>query len=642
MAICHGEDPFKLMIQAPPTVLDWPSASNVSYQVEWTSNLFNPAWQPLTNVTGTGSNISISASLPAQSTRFYRLAITTPPDEVALEVAAGAVRFLRAVLDTNATGTGGLPRNEATLSELTATNFSQDFFVPAQLGTWMTVAVLGHALRSNNPAFTAGFDTADLTNHLAANVNAISNILATSAFTNSEGKAFYQVHLVPSGAAPRATDYDNTISLLDNTLLVVGMQVASAYVMSFDTNLASRIAALLTQFNLRLWFTNDQMFIGGPKNPRTNSTLDRIVSEGRLSPVAALARAEISGAEFTGLIRAMIAQSRGSSGSVSMQSLPFYGTSLEIWSPTPYLSGELNTAFGSGTLKPMVTAWEQTRRRLDLPAAGATGAANGFGQFGEFAFTSAESSSTNQDRFLVVLPAVGMQAGAIGHADALANLGRAFHAAKLAGEFQPTFGFPNYLDSGSGLVNTTNPVWGTLEIGQMAVALLNHLLGGQFLETLLRQDAGWANALDQYYSILDDQLLNHIFLQGEEPDAGSDGRNQLRSVAYRESTRWLNTNEMASYTFLVGRSGNYSLTVRYSKDDSGSGDDVAVLLDGTAKGNIHALATGSGGQGWNVFTTSPPLSLGPLSAGPHTIRLQVSTNSNNGFEIDLLDFIRAP
>jgi hypothetical protein len=99
---------------------------------------------------------------------------------------------------------------------------------------------------------------------------------------------------------------------------------------------------------------------------------------------------------------------------------------------------------------------------------------------------------------------------------------------------------------------------------------------------------------------------------------------------------------MASYTFLVGRSGNYSLTVRYSKDDSGSGDDVAVLLDGTAKGNIHALATGSGGQGWNVFTTSPPLSLGPLSAGPHTIRLQVSTNSNNGFEIDLLDFIRAP
>jgi hypothetical protein len=418
------------------------------------------------------------------------------------------MHFLRAILTPETTG--GLPRNEATQSQLTSGSFpAGDFFVPAQLGTWFVAAVLSHALRTREPAFTAGFSTAELRTHVEAAVTALEGILHEHAFTDAAtgGKALYQVHRTPTGDAPRGNSFERTVSLIDNTFLLVGLHVTAAYFKALDPALAARIAALLTQFDLRMWIDGATLRLGGPDNPRSGSVVDRILTEGRLAVVAALARGELAPAAFQALMQAMLANSPAgvTPGGVRVAHLPFGGTALEIWAVTPYLATELRTRLGTDTLAPLVAAWEEARRQLSLPAAGATGVADGFGRFCYFAFSPAEDTvHPFLAQRVLIPPATGMQAGAMGTPAALQNLSRAFLALQSAGKFHPQFGVPNYLDFGTGLVNEANPVRGTLEIGQMAVALLNFLLPrAQRLEALLRQDAGWAAALQAYATLLD-------------------------------------------------------------------------------------------------------------------------------------------
>src|SRR5439155_6116859 len=130
---------------------------------------------------------------------------------------------------------------------------------------------------------------------------------ASTAFTHAPtgAKALYQVHRVPGGEAPRSTDFERTISLLDNAQLATGLQVTANYLRSLAAQqldprvnpqdrqaLANRIDAALGQFNCRIWFDNQSqnVHIGGPENPLLGSSLDRITSEARLAPVVALAR----------------------------------------------------------------------------------------------------------------------------------------------------------------------------------------------------------------------------------------------------------------------------------------------------------------------------------------------------------------
>ena len=91
-----------------------------------------------------------------------------------------------------------------------------------------------------------------------------------------------------------------------------------------------------------------------------------------------------------------------------------------------------------------------------------------------------------------------MAAGALESKVAMDNFVRAYHTAQLEGRVHPVYGLSCHFDCGSGRVNDANPIFPVLEIGQMSVALLNRLLGGRYLENLLRKDAGWNTALDEY------------------------------------------------------------------------------------------------------------------------------------------------
>jgi hypothetical protein len=338
----------------------------------------------------------------------------------------------------------------------------------------------------------------------------------------------------------------------------------------------------------------------------------------------------------------MLAESQATvtPGGVAVVRLPFLGTASDIWAATPYLPVELTTRFGTETLAPLVTAWEETRLRLGLPAAGATGISDGFGHFLFFSLSPEEHPLPPlSDQLVLIPPATGMQAGAMGTPDALRNLARAFLALRAAGQFHLLFGVPNALDVGdTGLVNTADPDRGTLEMGQMAVALLNYLLPpAQQLDPLLGREAGWPAALEEYAPLLDSLLR-----EAEDAPAGTGGSRIPRGNASRGLVWHLNLGEEARYTIPVEVPEAYTLVVRYSNDDTGVGDDVEVRVDGAVVGTFHTQNTGSGGAGWNVFVEAPLLSVGALAAGPHTITLRIVTSDGFGVDLDRLTLIPVP
>ena len=400
-----------------------------------------------------------------------------------------------------------------------------DFFVPSEIGVWLTTAILGHAYRTSHPNFTVAFDDAALTNYIGASVRAITNILAQYAFVDSvtTGKAFYQIHHTPTGVAPHETDFEKTISLLDHGWLVAALHATALYMERIDTGLANQLKVALTNFNMGMWMSTNEpsmMMMGGPENPRGGGPMDRILSEGRLAAVTARARGEISKNTFEFLIKSMMAES--SPGITEhgrlIQYLPYFGMALELWACTPYLTPEVDSVLGRGALAPIVDGWEETRLKEGLPAAGATGILDGYTNdsshsislstcsYCSFSLSPSESwdgipnteSNATHNVHIVVSPAAGMQAGAMGSKEAIDNFVRAYHAAQLEGRVHPVFGLSCHFDCGSGRVNDADPIFTVLEIGQMAVALLNRLLGGRYLENLLREDAGWNTAFDEY------------------------------------------------------------------------------------------------------------------------------------------------
>jgi hypothetical protein len=128
-----------------------------------------------------------------------------------------------------------------------------------------------------------------------------------------------------------------------------------------------------------------------------------------------------------------------------------------------------------------------------------------------------------------------------------------------------------------------------------------------------------------------------LLLQASE--AASDGSLKGRSGASDETTLLLEDGGTATWAVDVPESGEYEFVVRYSNDNHGELETVAVSVDGDIVGEFEALDTGDDGEGWNVFYESP--SLGPyrIEAGEREFSLSVAGGDGYGVEIDniLLD-----
>ncbi len=463
------------------------------------------------------------------------------------EVAAGAVNFLRATVHP----TTGLPRNEATLQELASPPGTLDpnhaFFNPAQLGNLFTTLVLGHAWHEqSNGRFLEGFSDIELLGGLDRATMSLQNILDNHAFETNGVKALFKTHQTDDGQFVG----DREIALLDHSQLFAGLEVTANYLRSLDpssldgvdpqavSELANRIDAASAEFNTLIWFDGTNLHLGEPDNPLGDSVVDRITSESRLASVAGFARNELTEASFRNIIVAsMNASASGTTpGGTFVEHLPFFGTALEIWAATPYLSVELGTRFDQQTLLPLVDAHIERSAAIGLPAAGATGVATGLDDpaFRPFALSPTESNHSDRDLPVLIPPAAGMMAGASGAANpaAISNLAAVIAALRTAGRLDPVFGLPNYLEfpqlQTEQLVDPAKSVRGTLELEQMAVGLLNQLLGGDFLDRQLRQDAGWNTALDVYA-----ELLNPVTIQSFSPANGEEMVNLTRETVVR-------------------------------------------------------------------------------------------------------------
>lgn len=626
-------DPFRADVTSTPAGITWAAASGLVYRIETTTNLAMPdVWLSIGVVTGVGSQALFPFDTGAA--RAVRLAIATDPSEIIRNIASGGVMYARTICNA---GTGWLPRNEAKRSELQSSSFSQQHFVPAQLFNLPPLLALSHAYRTTNAAFTAGLTTAELTNALGGIAAALTNILANHAFTNALGKALYQVHFIASGVAPKGSSFEQTVSGYDHGF-IAGLEAAANYVRLFDPGLAARYDLLLTNFNMRMWYaTGSMMTIGGPFDPQGGGLIDRIASEGRLLAVTARARNEITSNEFEHVIKTMRAQSFSTNDAgFEIEHLPYSGSALESVAATAYLNSERAAPFGERTLRPLLARWESLREQWNLPAVGASGIASGFvaPSFIRFVFPPREAGVDVVASNVVVLPAAVM-ALAVGSPIATQNVVRAYHAARLAGVVDPVYGFPNYLDDGSVLVNNSDPVFGTLEVEQATIAALNALLGQRYLEDLLRLDTGWSSALDHYSGLLSNRVW-----EAERDVARQQAYNSTRSAASGGiAVALTGLTSYVEYAVTLSTNGACLLRFRHSNDDTGSLDSVAVYVNNVLKGSIPTIDTGNGGAGWNVFTQSVALALGTLGPGPLTIRLQLAAHDGFGVEIDRIELV---
>jgi hypothetical protein len=558
------------------------------------------------------------------------------PATVMREVAGRAMQFLRAVIHP----TSGLPHNEARQSELDADGpFASDFFVPAQVGNFLAAATQSNQLRRSSVTtpFTAGYSDEELIDQLELTVGSLETILSTPGRVYEDmatgAKALYQVYDTAT-ATPRDGAFDRIVSLLDNVQLLAGLHATVGFLVSDfpDTDpelmdragqLVSQINGLLSQFNVAMWLDNGVLRIGDTEDPSGGPMLDRITSEGRLAPVIGLGRGELTPLEFSANMQRMIFESKqgASLGGVEVEKLPFFGTALEAFYPTAFLGLETQSQYFRNTLRPLSEAWLEVAGAAGRPA-GATGIANGFGQFVVFGASPSEGLPQQRDAMVGIPPAAGMMAGALGTTDAIANLLDSVMSLQGAGLFDSNFGVPNYQDFGSGLVDATEPVYGTLEVSQMSASLLNRLLAGGTLQFYLTRNPQMNNAMIEYFG--------HINSREAEFSAVGDGMEIARSAAGGDAVWHLeDVGDLVEYTVSFPFSASLQMILRYSNDDTGAGDTITVLVNGAPIGSIFTMNTGD----WNVFTTSmPPLAI-PMQTGLVTIGLRL--DATDGFGVDL-------
>jgi hypothetical protein len=355
--------------------------------------------------------------------------------------------------------------------------------------------------------------------------------------------------------------------------------------------------------------------------------------EGRTSILSARARDEITAEEFRQLIEMLHLRSThgATSNSDTIDALPFTGSALEIIAAHPFMTSEATTRFGPMILERLLDARIAQAHRLGLPAAGATGTANGFSAFTRFTLAPAElSQDARRNLQVLVLPAAGMWV-ALETTDAIRNFMAAYRTARDAGMIHPIYGLPNYVDVGqSGVVNTANPVYGTLEINQMGVALLNGLNGTYTLEPILRQTPGWDRALHDYVA-----LTSRIYREGERPSMDNGEPVEHRANASGTRVKRLSTPGSAltfDIDFQAGPS-DWEMEIRFSNADTGGLDTLVIDIDEADGTNLCELLWQSvGTANWDAFATVN-IRLGALH-GPKKITIRLETADRAGIELD--------
>lgn len=122
------------------------------------------------------------------------------------------------------------------------------------------------------------------------------------------------------------------------------------------------------------------------------------------------------------------------------------------------------------------------------------------------------------------------------------------------------------------------------------------------------------------------------------PDSVANDKSRMN--ACNDHTIWINgTGDEVFWVFEIPHSGDYSLVVRYSNSDTGNLDSISISVDSVEVGQFESTNTGAGGVGWNIFTTSPSISLGILNKGPKTISLRLDEQDGFGIEYDKLTII---
>ncbi len=136
----------------------------------------------------------------------------------------------------------------------------------------------------------------------------------------------------------------------------------------------------------------------------------------------------------------------------------------------------------------------------------------------------------------------------------------------------------------------------------------------------------------------DDPAPPYIELEAE----GGSGAGQVmpRSNASGDKTVWLHAGESRSHSFSLPAPARYSVGVRYSNDNFGPLETVSVSIDGAGVGSFQAQDTGDGGEGWNVFAVADAIGSAEVSAGAHSLVIQVSGGDGYGVEIDITRLTR--
>jgi len=576
--------------------------------------------------------------------------------------------------------TGGLPLNEATDTELDTLASGQlvtrqAHFVPAQLGFWFTVAIGSHALRTANPDFAAGYDNAQLIDELNAAIGKLESILATpdNVYVDAQtgGKALYQRYDTQTGEKLHRDNFERTVPLIDNTYLIAGLEVARQYLLQSSAgidptaalSLANRLDTILAQFNLRMWFDGTDLRIGGrgTLDPRTGSTFNRIATETRLAPVLALARGELTQAEFRDIVgRAVSAGQVGASvGGQMVERTAAGGTALETGVATTFLPHERSTLFGSGTLYRYVRAWTQTVANFTPPldAFGATGVATQSG-FMDFGLNPAEFPGANTDARVLVPSASALVGGSLAAplhgplqrmaVEALDNFDAAIRATKDRGQFHATYGLPNAVDFGSGLVGQPR-IWGFLEVTQPLAAMLDARLGGDFYFGLLRQNSAFERAAFNHEMLLNtaefefDRGNNDPGTLSCRPAASGGALNGVGPIVCDGGATWhiATVGDTLDRKIFTRIRGTHEIVVTYSNEnaDGHPGDVVKVLVDGQPVGQFTAEDT----DDWNVFSQISAIPLGVLAPGVHDVAFELASTDGFGIDLDMfhVELVRA-
>ena len=126
-----------------------------------------------------------------------------------------------------------------------------------------------------------------------------------------------------------------------------------------------------------------------------------------------------------------------------------------------------------------------------------------------------------------------------------------------------------------------------------------------------------------------------------EAEAGTgDGSMMFRGNASGGKTIQLDAGEVRTLSFVLDTTANYQIFIRYSNDNNNLGplDNLRLAIDGTLIGSFMAMDTGDNGDGWNIFLTTPNVSV-PLELGAHNITITVAGGDGGGVEIDQVSLI---